>query len=48
LIPLLILTNRKTVMGDFSSARRTQIAGWTVATIILGLNVVLLAQLATG
>jgi manganese transport protein len=48
LIPLLLLTNRKTVMGEFSSARRTRVAGWAVASIILVLNAVLLVQLATG
>ena len=48
LIPLLLLTNREQVMGDFRSAVRTRIAGWTVATIILALNAVLLVQLATG
>jgi manganese transport protein len=48
LIPLLLLTNRRQVMGEFMSAPRTRIAGWTVATIILVLNVVLLAQLAMG
>jgi len=48
LIPLLLLTNRSQVMGEFMSAPRTRIAGWTVATIILVLNVVLLAQLAMG
>jgi manganese transport protein len=48
LIPLLLLTNRTAVMGDFCSARHTQVAGWTVAGIIVGLNAVLLAQLAMG
>jgi manganese transport protein len=48
LIPLLILTNRTTVMGNFASARRTRVAGWVVASIILVLNAVLLVQLATG
>ena len=48
LIPLLLLTNRETVMGEFSSARRTRIAGWAVASIILALNAVLLVQLAVG
>jgi manganese transport protein len=48
LIPLLLLTNREAVMGNFCSARRTRIAGWTVATIIVVLNAVLLAQLALG
>jgi manganese transport protein len=48
LIPLLLLTHRAGVMGKFCSARRTRIAGWTVATIIVALNAVLLAQLAFG
>jgi manganese transport protein len=48
LIPLLLLTNRKAVMGEFSSALRTRVAGWSVAAIILALNAVLLVQLATG
>lgn len=46
LIPLLLLTNREKVMGDFKSAFRTRMAGWAVASIILALNVVLLVQLA--
>jgi manganese transport protein len=48
LIPLLLLTNRAGVMGDFMSTRRTRIAGWSVACIIVALNAVLLAQLALG
>ncbi|MDE1163241.1 MAG: Nramp family divalent metal transporter [Acidobacteriaceae bacterium] len=48
LIPLLLLTQRKSVMGDFFSARRTRIAGWTIAGLILALNAVLLVQVATG
>ena len=48
LIPLLLLTNREAVMGNFCSARRTRIAGWTVATVIVALNAILLAQLAMG
>jgi manganese transport protein len=45
LIPLLILTRRSKVMGEFCSALRTQIAGWIVAAIILVLNAVLLVQM---
>jgi len=48
LIPLLLLTNRTAVMGDFCSAKHTRVAGWTVAAIIVGLNVVLLVQLAVA
>lgn len=46
LVPLLILTGRKTVMGEFASARRTRLAGWASAGIILALNGVLLMELA--
>ena len=45
LIPLLILTSRPAVMDTFSSAPRTRIAGWFVATTIVALNAILLAQL---
>jgi manganese transport protein len=48
LIPLLILTARKNVMGSFVSAMRTQVTGWVIAGIILALNGVLIWQLATG
>jgi manganese transport protein len=46
LIPLLILTNRPNVMQTFRSAPRTRIAGWLTTAVIIGLNGVLLAQLA--
>ena len=46
LIPLLILTNRHSVMSDFASAPRTRIAGWVCVGIIVTLNAVLLVQLA--
>jgi manganese transport protein len=45
LIPLLILTNRTSVMGDFASALRTRAAGWTAVTVIITLNVILIGQL---
>jgi manganese transport protein len=48
LIPLLMLTSRPSVMGLFSSARRTRVAGWVAVAIILVLNVVLLGQIAFG
>jgi manganese transport protein len=48
LIPLLMLTSRPSVMGLFSSARRTQVAGWAAVAVILVLNVVLLGQIAFG
>jgi manganese transport protein len=48
LIPLLLLTTRKDVMGSFASARRTRIAGWAAVAVIVTLNAVLLGQLALG
>ncbi len=48
LIPLLILVQRKSVMGEFASAMRTRVAGWLIAGIILVLNAVLLVQVAVG
>src|SRR5580692_11678977 len=42
LIPLLVLTNRASVMKSFVSARRTRVAGWCAVGIILTLNIVLL------
>jgi manganese transport protein len=48
LIPLLLLTNRASVMKSFVSARRTKVAGWCAVGIILTLNVVLLGQIALG
>jgi manganese transport protein len=48
LIPLLILTNRRSVMGDFVSATRMRLSGWSVTAVILALNAVLLVQLAMG
>jgi len=45
LIPLLLLTNRQSVMGEFMSQRRTRIAGWVTAGVIIALNAVLLVQM---
>jgi manganese transport protein len=48
LIPLLLLTNKAGVMGEFRSALRMKVAGWTVAGIIVALNAVLLVEMAMG
>jgi manganese transport protein len=48
LIPLLLLTNRTSVMDGFASTRSTRIAGWVTVSIILTLNAVLLGQFAFG
>ena len=44
LIPLLILTQRESVMREFRSSTSMRIAGWTIAALILILNVFLLWQ----
>jgi manganese transport protein len=46
LIPLLLLTNRQTVMHSFTSARVTRVLGWITVVVILTLNAILLGQLA--
>jgi manganese transport protein len=48
LVPLLILTNRETVMGSFVSRGRTRVGGWATVGIIVALNIVLVGQLAFG
>ena len=44
MIALLILTGRRSVMGDFVNSRRTQIAAVSAAAVVLSLNVLLLLQ----
>ena len=46
LIPLMLLTNRESVMGEFASDRRTRVGGWVTVGTIVTLNVVLVGQLA--
>jgi manganese transport protein len=48
LVPLVILTSRKKVMHEFRNNRATTIAGWCVASLIIGLNCVLLFQIFVG
>jgi manganese transport protein len=48
IIPLLILSQRRTVMGDMKLGRLGTVAGWTVAAVIIGLNVFLLYETFFG
>ncbi|MGI4854796.1 MAG: Nramp family divalent metal transporter [Janthinobacterium lividum] len=48
LVPMLILTGRAKVMGEFRNNRLTALAGWLVASLIIGLNGVLLWQIFLG
>lgn len=42
IIPLMIITNRKDLMGEFKNRRLTNVAGWVIVSIILSMNAVLL------
>jgi manganese transport protein len=44
IVPLLIFTSRRSIMGGLVNRQITKIAGWVVATVIVGLNVLLIAQ----
>lgn len=44
LIPLLLLTDRETVMQEFVNRRLTSLAGWVIAVLIVALNAVLVWQ----
>jgi manganese transport protein len=48
LVPLLLLSGRKSVMGSFASGPWTARFGWLTTGIIVGLNVMLLWQIFTG
>ncbi len=48
LIPLVMLTARRDVMGDYANARRTTAAACLVAAIVIALNVALLWLTFTG
>ncbi len=48
LIPLIRLTGDRTVMGIHVDSRALKIAGWTSATLIVGLNCVLIALTVAG
>ena len=44
IVPLLLLSRRRDVMGDLRAGRASMVCGWAVAAIIIGLNVFLLYQ----
>ncbi|MDD1478686.1 Nramp family divalent metal transporter [Arthrobacter sp. H16F315] len=48
LIPLIRLTGRRDVMGIHTDSRPLKIAGWTSATLIVGLNCVLIVLTISG
>lgn len=42
IIPMLIITNKKELMGDFKNNTITNVFGWVISLLIIGLNAVLL------
>jgi manganese transport protein len=48
MIPLVIFTNSRRVMGEFTNNRLTQVLAWASTLIILSLNAVLLIQIFGG
>ena len=48
LIPLIRLTGDRKVMGIHTDSRALKIAGWTSATLIVGLNCILIVLTVTG
>lgn len=47
-IPLLIITSKEELMGEFTNKPWVKVIGWLIATIIIGLNSVLLYLTFTG
>jgi manganese transport protein len=42
LVPLIVLTASRSVMGEHANHRLLNVGAWTVATIVIGLNLTLL------
>jgi manganese transport protein len=48
IIPLMIVTGRAEIMGEFKNRRFTGIVGWAIVSIVLSMNAVLLFLVLTG
>jgi manganese transport protein len=48
MLPLILFTSNRKIMGEFTNTRLTQVLVWLSATIIMSLNLVLLYQIFTG
>jgi len=44
IVPLVLFTQRRSIMGDLVNSRLATIAGWAIAGLIMALNVFLLAE----
>lgn len=47
-IPMLMITARRDIMGEFVNRRSTNIIGWVISSVIIGLNAVLLILTFSG
>lgn len=48
IIPMLLITSRKDLMGSFVNKRSTKITGYFITSIIIGLNAILVYLIFTG
>jgi manganese transport protein len=48
LVPLVIFTSRRNLMGSLVNTRATSVAAWAIAAVIICLNVFLLYQTFLG
>jgi len=48
LVPLVLVSSKREVMGSLVNARLTTIVAWVVAALITGLNLFLLSQTFFG
>ncbi|MBZ9618506.1 Nramp family divalent metal transporter [Clostridium estertheticum] len=48
IVPMLLITSRKDLMGSLVNKRPTKIAGWVITSVILALNAVLVCLTFTG
>lgn len=48
IIPLMVLTSNRKLMGTFKNSRATNIFGWSIVSVIVALNVLLLYLTFTG
>jgi len=48
LVPLILFSQRREIMGELANRRMTSIAGWTIAGLVVALNLLLLFLTASG
>jgi manganese transport protein len=48
MVPLVLFTSSRKIMGEFTNNRVTRVLAWLTTAVILGLNMVLLYQIFTG